>query len=151
MDGLSPSQSWLQKVSKGKSSQPSREAYSHVKRVFTGEEETVLLQHIQTNFRFNASAVHRRTLDETGVNSFAEGLQDLLKVRDFTCPSAFIKDFRRRRALESPRPRLQRKSTVSLQQVEDFVQRVQLLFDACPLEPIPITDETSCKTISSGR
>jgi hypothetical protein len=143
---------------------PSRRAYGIPRRIFSDDQEEILVERIRTayldrglyycdeDFRHDAfrfyEEVREQLEQEAATNPEARRRLDTLPL--FKASAPFIRDFRARHRLSLRRPALKRRCAAPLETQEAFIQRVQGLISRYPHDRILNVDETNWRSVSPG-
>jgi hypothetical protein len=155
---------WKKNLRTNPSWRPSRRAYAIPRRIFTEEQEDILVQRIRTSyldhglyycdedFRHDAlrfyEEIHAQLKLDAATNPDAQ--RRLLCLPLFKATVPFIRDFRLRNRFSLRRPALKKRCAATVEMQEAFLQRVQTLLGQYPHDRIINIDETNWRSVSPG-
>jgi hypothetical protein len=153
---------WRKKLSKDRTWRPSREGYAFNHRIFTEEQEAILLDRIQArflqrglyysdaDFKVDALAFREELIAQHEALFEIDPTHTVPKIPEFACSPSFIKHFRRRHALSLRRPRPRKRPRVTEGEIQAFILRVQTLMAEFPPNRLVNIDETNWRTVAPG-
>jgi hypothetical protein len=155
---------WKTKLHADPTWRPSRLAYAMPRRIFTDDQEDILVERIRMtyldrglyycdeDFRHDAfrfyEEIREQLEQEAGANPQAKRRLDNLPL--FKASAPFIRDFRNRHRLSLRRPALKRRCPATREIQDAFIRRVQDLMSQYPHDRILNVDETNWRSVSPG-
>ena len=155
---------WKKTLHLDPSWRPSRRAYAMPRRIFTDEQEDILVDRIRRmyldqalyycdeDFRHDALRFYeelRNQLEqEAEVDPEAQGRLTTLPA--FKASAPFISDFRARHRLSLRRPALKRRSAATIERQDAFIRYVQNMMLHRPHDRILNIDETNWRSVAPG-
>lgn len=151
---------WKSNLREDRNWRPSRDHYGCHKRIFTDEEERMLMQQIREeyldvglfysdqDFRYDAIEFYRKRLLEK-LRAAERGEIDPFTPREFRCSPDFIIDFRARWKQSLRRPNFKRRPTVTAEQIQRFKEKVGEVTQKYGSDLVFNMDETNYKLVNN--
>ena len=152
---------WRKRLRTHSDWRPSRMNYGRHRKVFTEDEEKLLIQHIRENFLERNLFYSDRDFHDDAIRFYNDLMRQRIqkiengelppqKIKNFKCSPHFVIDFRKRWAHSLRRPSLKRRPQATPEQISTFKTRVQNAIRKYGAERVINMDETNFRVVNNG-